>query len=249
MRYSFFFIISTGVVQCFAYTEKENNFFGGWRKRCIFMTNKRIMRLFNETISKKYSLFGVVSLCVLFLSLGIVARCVNGECEDSNLVVQEESSNASTGNVSAVSKEGKTPISSSNIKTSQNGLRQKTMFKTLLSNISALILILGIFLGGVYFLRLSAPNRFKRSSNFVEVVDSCFLGRKTELVTFKWGPKLILASLSLDKLTPVSEIEDSNVIGEMLAKLEKKQGRKETLSKRIGFGVKYEAQTEESETK
>ena len=101
----------------------------------------------------------------------------------------------------------KTPISSQ--KGGKDGDNGKSKpFGALVTSFGALALTLGFFFGCIYLIKLLAPNRIRRSSGSIEILDSCFIGKKTELFTVKWGPKLLLTCISGEKTGVLAEISD-----------------------------------------
>ncbi len=113
--------------------------------------------------------------------------------------------------------EKKTPIKESEPKSSEIGERRNSYLGSWITGIGALALVLGTFLGGVYCLKLLVPNRFSGKSPLITVLDSCFIGRKTELVTVHWGTKLLLIAFASGcKPIQISEITDPKEVETLL---------------------------------
>ncbi len=112
----------------------------------------------------------------------------------------------------------KTPISSP--KGGKDGANGKSKpFGALVTSFGALALTLGFFFGCIYLIKILAPNRICRSSGSIEILDSCFLGKKTELFTVKWGPKLLLTCISGEKTGVLAEISDKEDVESFLKAL------------------------------
>lgn len=112
----------------------------------------------------------------------------------------------------------KTPISSP--KGGKDGANGKSKpFGALVTSFGALALTLGFFFGCIYLIKILAPNRICRSSGSIEILDSCFLRKKTELFTVKWGPKLLLTCISGEKTGVLAEISDKEDVESFLKAL------------------------------
>lgn len=112
----------------------------------------------------------------------------------------------------------KTPISSP--KGGKDGANGKSKpFGALVTSFGALALTLGFFFGCIYLIKILAPNRICRSSGSIEILDSCFLGKKTELFTVKWGPKLLLTCISGEKTGVLAEISGKEDVESFLKAL------------------------------
>ncbi len=105
-------------------------------------------------------------------------------------------------------------------------LNDSSYYRSIVSVVGSLALTISVFLGGIFILKLLAPNKFSRNTELVEIVDSCCLNRKSELLTIKWGAKLILLSSSDDKTVPVSEISDSKEIEKILLELRERKSKR-----------------------
>ncbi|MBR4751962.1 MAG: flagellar biosynthetic protein FliO [Thermoguttaceae bacterium] len=125
-------------------------------------------------------------------------------------------------------------------------LSGNSYYRVLVSGIGALALVIGVFLGGVYVLKLLAPNKFSRNSDLIEIVDSCCLNRKNELLTIKWGSKLILLSSSLDRTVALSEIVDAKETERILNELqEQKKIRQDKTLSVVNFHNLFRKKTSE----
>lgn len=112
----------------------------------------------------------------------------------------------------------KTPISSQ--KGGNDGANGKSKpFGALVTSFGALALTLGFFFGCIYLIKLLAPNRICRSTGSIEILDSCLIGKKTELFTVKWGPKLLLTCISCEKTGVLAEISDREDVESFLKAL------------------------------
>jgi flagellar biogenesis protein FliO len=118
----------------------------------------------------------------------------------------------------------KTPIDLKNSKNEQHKnaslSNKRSYYRSLISTIGSLALVIGFFLGIIYLLKTLAPNKFVRNSALIEVVDSCRLSRKAELLTIKWGSKLILVSSFPDNAVLLSEIADVEEKERMIRELQ-----------------------------
>ncbi|MBP5623176.1 MAG: hypothetical protein J6X44_14310 [Thermoguttaceae bacterium] len=133
-----------------------------------------------------------------------------------------------------------------NNKRDDTALDGSSYYRVLISGVGALALVIGVFLGGIYMLKLLAPNKFSRNSELVEVVDSCCLNRKNELLTIKWGSKLILLSSSLDRTVVLSEMSDPLETERTLRELrEQKKNRQDKTFKIIKLHSLFRKKTEE----
>lgn len=143
----------------------------------------------------------------------------------------------------------KTPIvtKTSNDNRDNMSLSGNSYYRVLVSGIGALALVIGVFLGGVYVLKLLAPNKFSRNSDLIEIVDSCCLNRKNELLTIKWGSKLILLSSSLDRTVALSEIVDAKETERILNELQeqKKKIRQDKTLSVVNFHNLFRKKTSE----
>ena len=128
----------------------------------------------------------------------------------------------------------KTPISSQ--KGGNDGANGKSKpFGALVTSFGALALTLGFFFGCIYLIKLLAPNRICRSTGSIEILDSCLIGKKTELFTVKWGPKLLLTCISCEKTGVLAEISDREDVESFLKALKqnKENGAKIPVFQRL----------------
>lgn len=94
---------------------------------------------------------------------------------------------------------------------------KKTFYSNIVSTVGALAVVLFLFFGGVYSLRILSCNRFSDISGTIEIVDSCWVGKNQQLLVVKWGDtKLLLISRCVNTLSFLSEITDEEEMTKML---------------------------------
>lgn len=93
----------------------------------------------------------------------------------------------------------------------------KTSFVgSFVSTVGALALTLGLFFAGVYLLKRLTPNRTAGASGALEIVETSPIGGNFQLLTIRWGKKLILVARSPNGVEPLSETSDPAEIAEIL---------------------------------
>lgn len=119
----------------------------------------------------------------------------------------------------------KTPIKELTIDSEREQKKNDNSYiRTIISSIGGLALVLGVFLSGIYCLKLLSKGRIRGVSPGVSILDSCYIGRKTELVTIKWGTKVILLAFISGKAPVViSEIADPTEIENFVVSFEEKR--------------------------
>ncbi len=108
----------------------------------------------------------------------------------------------------------------------------------LFSSLGALALTLGAFFGLVYLTKLLTPRRTRRLSETLEIVESCPVDSKNELITIRWGRKLILAAKSSGSWTALSEVSDAEEVEQYLKEADSKRqpSKPGSLGRLFAFG-------------
>lgn len=113
--------------------------------------------------------------------------------------------------------ETKTPIDRQTVSEhSVEATREGTWANALVSGIGALALVLCAFFGLVFLTRILVPKRRRKLSHLLDVVDSCFVDSKNELLTLRWGGKLILVARNSGNWTPISEVSNPEDVNRCL---------------------------------
>ena len=94
--------------------------------------------------------------------------------------------------------------------------REGSFEHALVSGVGALALVLCVFFGLVYLAKILTPKRRRKLSCSLEVIDSCFVDSKSELITVRWGGKLILVARSSGNWTPLSEVSNPEDVDRFL---------------------------------
>lgn len=116
----------------------------------------------------------------------------------------------------------KTPISDLGSKTDNESVKKFSFFRSLISVLGGLAIILGAFFACLLLLKRFSPRRITSiPENVLETIGQKALTPRNQLYLIRWGSKLCLVAISPNQINSIAEITDPNEVAQIVEECRK----------------------------